>query len=83
VDKSNAYSNNINTLLGKHGITADQAANMSNDELIAAGFTEAEVESLNEWSAELLSVNQELMETKKQVEESLMAEYDAWMEDMD
>ncbi len=83
MSKSQAYNQNINDLLGKHGLTADQAANMSDDELVAAGFTQDEVDSLNEWSAELLSINQELMETKKEVEESLMAEYDAWMEDMD
>jgi hypothetical protein len=43
MDKGEAYKTNINDLLGKHGLTLEQASSMTGEELLAAGFTEAEI----------------------------------------
>ena len=83
IDKSNQYQDKINELLTKHGITAEQAGAMSGEKLLALGFTENEINSLNEWRKGLIETNQALLENKETVQNTLMPLYDAWGEKFD
>ena len=56
---------------------------MSGKELLALGFTENEINSLNEWRKGLIETNQALLENKETVQNTLMPLYDAWGEKFD
>lgn len=83
MEKSENYQQTIDGILNKHGVTIEQISSMSTDQLLALGFTEAEIEKLRECKSGLLEVNQALLENKEAVEESLMPVYEAWGEEFD
>lgn len=83
IEKGENYQQTIDGILNKHGVTMEQISSMSADQLLALGFTEAEIEKLRECKSGLLEVNQALLENKEAVEESLMPVYEAWGEEFD
>ena len=76
------YEQGINDIYAKHGLTPEAAANMTAEQLEAVGFSEAEIETLQEYNDGLIVTTENLMDIKEQIEQSLIDLFDAWNDEI-
>lgn len=76
------YEQGINDIYAKHGLTPEAAANMTAEQLEAVGFSETEIETLQEYNDGLIETTENLMDIKEQIEQSLIDLFDAWNDEI-
>lgn len=76
------YEQGINDIYAKHGLTPEAVANMTAEQLEAVGFSEAEIETLQEYNDGLIETTENLMDIKEQIEQSLIDLFDAWNDEI-
>mgnify|MGYP002524066743 CR=1 FL=1 len=65
-------------ILAQHGINSiEELAGYSAEELSTLGFTSKEQEQLREWRSNLLEINQELIQMRKDVVDKLTESFES------
>ena len=70
--KINNITMGLQEILAQNGLTLEDIDNMSADELKGAGFTQDQIEQIQEWRSELLKANSALLEMRKTIIEKVI-----------
>lgn len=88
INKVNVLQQGIRALLedkgmGSGDINAILGGDMSSVEKYRDLFTEADIETLRDYTGQLMSLSEELQDIRKQVAEEVINTFDAWVEKVD
>lgn len=68
----------INSLLGQHGVSLDQASKMSKKQLLDLGLTEDEVSQLREWMDTIVESDEALADLSETINDYVLEAFNEW-----
>ena len=70
------YQKGLEEILNNKGFSLEDLANLTDEDLIMADFTEAEIEQIREWRSEILNTNKELLGMREQIVDKILDAFD-------
>lgn len=82
-DQRAAAAQGLADILGAHGLTTEQAASLTADQLSAMNFTEDEVDTIREYRDTVIEADEALADLADTINEYVTKALDEWMDKLD